>query len=194
MEGKMEETKILSEEILMKHFGMHTGFSRVANSLVRLYTLLPGFNSDVVGLYAYMRSWRNSNSEDLLYTVWHCREYLQLQSGLGRKAFNNRLSVLQMYGLVEIKKSPQVANKDYFIVHDPLERDEFLVTYRQYVNGFLDKAAEIEARNKTDRERRYEKQRQKLYDDIRMSHEARKVPSVQKEHSDSNTASITDYL
>ncbi|MCU4820280.1 hypothetical protein OCA00_01315 [Bacillus cereus] len=194
MKKETEDADILAEEILMKHFGMHTGFSRVANSLVRLYTLLPGFNSDVVGLYAYMRSWRNSNSEDLLYTVWHCREYLQLQSGLGRKAFNTRLKVLETYGLVEIKKSPRVANKDYFIVHDPLERDVFLETYRQYVDGFLDKAAEIEARNKTDRERRYEKQRQRLYDDIRMSHEARKVPSVPKEHSDSDGESITDYL
>ncbi|HDR8094248.1 TPA: hypothetical protein QCZ12_004359 [Bacillus cereus] len=194
MEEETGENTILSEEILMKHFGMHIGFSRVANSLVRLYTLLPGFNSDVVGLYAYMRSWRNSNSEDLLYTVWHCREYLQLQSGLGRKAFNTRLSVLVTYGLVEIKKSPQVANKDYFIVHDPLERDEFLITYRQYVDEFLNKAAEIEARNKTDRERRYEKQRQRLYDDIRMSHEARKLSSVQKEHSDSNGVSIMEYL
>ncbi|EPC8419964.1 hypothetical protein ACR3AO_002553 [Bacillus wiedmannii] len=194
MEKETEDVDILAKDILMKHFGMHTGFSRVANSMVRLYTLLPGFNSDVVGLYAYMRSWRNTSNEDLLHTVWHCREYLQLQSGLGRKAFNTRLKVLETYGLVEIKKSPMVANKDYFIVHDPLERDVFLETYQQYVDEFLSKAAEIEVRNKTDRERRYEKQRQRLYDDIRMSHEVRKVPSVPKEHSDNNGESITDYL
>ncbi|HDX9587941.1 TPA: hypothetical protein ROX98_000862 [Bacillus pseudomycoides] len=194
MKEESEKIDMLSEDILKKHFGDHTGFSRVANSLVRLYTLLPGFNSDVVGLYAYMRSWRNSSNEDLLYTVWHSRDYLQLQSGLGRKAFNTRLSVLVTYGLVEIKKSPQVANKDYFIVHDPLERDEFLETYRQYVDEFLDKAAEIETRNKTYRERRYEEQKQQLYEDIRMSHEARKVPSVQKEQSDGDGVSIMDYL
>ncbi|PEB48010.1 hypothetical protein CON65_09465 [Bacillus pseudomycoides] len=194
MEKETEEADILTEEVLMKHFGATEGFSRVSNSLVRLYTLLPGFNSDVVGLYAYMRSWRNTSNEDLLYTVWHSREYLQLQSGLGRKAFNTRLSVLVTYGLVETKKSPIVANKDYFIVHDPLERAEFLATYRQYVDEFLNKAAEIEARNKTDRERRYEKQRQRLYDDIRISHEAKKVPSVQKEHSDNDGLSIMDYL
>ncbi|PFW37663.1 hypothetical protein COL11_09900 [Bacillus anthracis] len=194
MEKETEDTDTLAEDTLKKHFGDPTGFSRVSNSLVRLYTLLPEFNSDVVGLYSYMRSWRNTNNEDLLHTVWHCREYLQLQSGLGRKAFNTRLKVLETYGLVEIKKSPMVANKDYFIVHDPLKRDEFLKIYQQYVDEFLEKATEIEARNKTYRERRYEEQRQRLYDDIRKSHETRKVPIVPKDHPDSDDEPITDYL
>lgn len=52
-----------------------------------------------------MRSWRNTNNGDLLHIVCHYREYLQLQSGLGRKAFNTRLKVLETYGLVDIKKS-----------------------------------------------------------------------------------------
>ncbi|EMY5504902.1 hypothetical protein A6283_05670 [Bacillus wiedmannii] len=58
MEKETEDADILAEDTLKKHFGDPTGFSRVSNSLVRLYTLLPEFNSDVVGLYAYMWSWR----------------------------------------------------------------------------------------------------------------------------------------
>src|SRR5690554_4070496 len=117
----------MNDELIKKHFGDEDGFSRVSNTLIRLYTLLDDFDVTTAGLYAYLRSWRNSDPKSEMYnTVWLSREYMYEQSGLKRKAFNKRLNVLRKYGLVSVVKSKTVANKDYFIVHDPLERDEFL--------------------------------------------------------------------
>lgn len=71
--------------------------------------------------------------------VWHSREYLYAQSGLGRKSFNARIEVLKKYGLVDVVKSPMVPNKDYFVIHDPLSRDEFIAKYPDEVEKFLRK-------------------------------------------------------
>lgn len=140
----------MNDELLTKHFGDKGGFSRVSNTLIRLYTLLDGFDASTAGLYAYLRSWRNSSdpSSPMHNIVWHSRDYMYEQSGLKRKAFNARLKALETYGLVSVVKSKTVANKDYFIVHDPLERDEFLRRWPEVAERFIETAAEIERRNK----------------------------------------------
>lgn len=162
-----------TSEKLTKHFGDPAGFSRVSNTLVRLYTQLEGFDATTVGLYAYLRSWRNSSDDEMKHIVWHSREYLYAQSGMGRKAFNARLAVLRKYGLVDIVKSPIVANKDYFVVHDPLTRDEFIEKYSDEIAKFFEKVDEIEKRNADDRKRREEIVRQKLAAEIKLSHAKR---------------------
>lgn len=162
--------KELSEELLVKHFGNEDGFSRVSNTLTRLYTQLEGFDASTVGLYAYMRSWRNTTDPTMLNIVWHSREYLYAQSGLGRKAFGARLEVLKKYGLVDVVKSSIVPNKDYFVVHDPLERNEFVAKYPEVIYEFLEKADDIEKKNAEDREKRKLVAREKLADEVKLSH------------------------
>ncbi|MFF2501081.1 hypothetical protein [Peribacillus sp. NPDC058075] len=54
-----------SPEQLIKHFGDPTGFSRISNTLVHFYTLLDGFDVTIAGLYAFLRSWRNTTNEDI---------------------------------------------------------------------------------------------------------------------------------
>lgn len=42
-----------TQDQLTKHFGDERGFSRISNTLTRLYTQLDGFDATTVGLYAY---------------------------------------------------------------------------------------------------------------------------------------------
>lgn len=156
------------EKILIRHFGDPGGFSRVSNTLVRLYTQLDGFSSDVVGLYAYLRSWRNTTDPEMLNIVWHSREYLYLQSGLGRRAFDTRLKVLEKYGLVNVFKSKITANKDYFVINDPLERDEFIARFSEEVAGFFKKRDELEKKTQLDRERRQQIEREHLTEQLHL--------------------------
>jgi replication initiation and membrane attachment protein DnaB len=158
------------KEKLTKHFGDPNGFSRISNTLTRLYTQLDGFDATTVGLYAYLRSWRNTRDEKMRGIVWHSREYLYAQSGLGRKAFEARLRVLKKYGLIDVVKSPVVPNKDYFVVHDPLTRDEFIEKYPAEVELFFKTAEEIEAKNLADREKRQQIARDKLAEVVQLSH------------------------
>ncbi|WP_158555992.1 hypothetical protein [Peribacillus glennii] len=79
---------------------------------------------------------------------------MQAQSGLGRKAFDSRLAVLKKYGLVDTVKSPVVANKDYFVVLDPLSRDEFITRYPDQIDAFFTVVDEINDRTAADRDRR----------------------------------------
>jgi hypothetical protein len=155
-------------EQLKKHFGDETGFSRISNTLTRLYTQLEGFDATTVGLYAYLRSWRNTSDEKMRGIVWHSREYLQAQSGLGRKAFDARLRVLKKYGLVDVVKSPAVPNKDYFVILDPLSRDDFIEKYPAEVAEFFSIAADIEKKNVLDREKRQQIAREKLAVEIQL--------------------------
>ncbi|RFU60525.1 hypothetical protein D0466_21105 [Peribacillus glennii] len=143
-----------SQEQLTKHFGHPAGFSRTSNTLIRLFTLLESFNSDTAGLYAYLRSCRNTTDPKMQGIVWRSPEYLQAQSGLGRKAFDSRLAVLKKYGLVDTVKSPVVANKDYFVVLDPLSRDEFITRYPDQIDAFFTVVDEINDRTAADRDRR----------------------------------------
>jgi len=180
-----------SSEQLTKHFGDPTGFSRMSNTLVRLYPLLDGFDATTAGLYAYLRSWRNTTDPKMLGIVWHSRDYLQAQSGLGRKAFDSRLAALKKYGLVSVVKSPIVANKDHFVVHDPLTRDEFIVKYPKEVEAFFTKVDEINERTAADRERRKKIAEERLAEEVQLSHLRRAAMSnVQKGTDDS--ASKTD--
>lgn len=136
------------QELIDRHFGWERGSSMVKTSLVRMYTQLPDFNTDVAGLYAFLRSWRNSKEDsDMHHAVWHSKDYLYAQSGLGRKAFASRLEVLERYNLVTVKKSPIIPNKDVIYVHDPLTRDEFAKAHPKVVDEFIQKAVGIEARN-----------------------------------------------
>ena len=157
----------MNEELIKKHFGDKDGFSRVSNTLIRLYTLLDGFDVTTAGLYAYLRSWRHSKdpSSHMYNVVWLSREYMYEQTGLGRRAFNSRLAALEKYGLVSVIKSKTIANKDYFIIHDPLDRDEFLQRFPEVAAKFIETAAEIEQKNA-------EFRRQQLAKEIE---EARKV-------------------
>jgi hypothetical protein len=178
------------QDKLKKHFGDPNGFSRISNTLTRLYTQLEGFDATTVGLYAYLRSWRNTADEKMKGIVWHSREYLYAQSGLGRKAFESRLRVLKKYGLIDVVKSPMVPNKDYFVVHDPLSRDEFIAKYPVEVEIFFKAASEIEEKNLADREKRQRIARDKLYEEVQLSHLRRSAMSnVQNgtHHSTSNT-------
>ncbi|WP_066156299.1 hypothetical protein [Halalkalibacter krulwichiae] len=100
------------------------------------------------------------------WIVWHSREFMQLQSGLGRSAFNSRLEKLREVGLVDVKKSPTVPNKDYFIVYDPLDRDAFIQKYGAEVSEFFAKLAELEKRTLEDRERRQRAELQKIQEEI----------------------------
>lgn len=164
-----------TQDQLTKHFGDERGFSRISNTLTRLYTQLDGFDATTVGLYAYLRSWRNTSDEQMKGIVWHSREYLYAQSGLGRKSFNARIEVLKKYGLVDVVKSPMVPNKDYFVIHDPLSRDEFIAKYPDEVEKFFEKAEGIEAKIAADREKRQQIAREKLAEEIQLSHLRRSV-------------------
>jgi hypothetical protein len=173
-----------SEEILRKHFGAPDGYTSVESVVIRLYTLLDGFDITTAGLYLYLRSWR-SMREDTKGLVWHSREYMYAQTGIKRKAFDARLKTLIKYKLVTPIPSPYASNKHNFIIHDPLTRDEFIRKYPQVVDKFLQKIEGIEARNMTDRQRREEIARQKLIE---------QVQSVQKGHDDDYFESILNYL
>ena len=155
-----------SDEQLTKHFGAPKGFSRVSNTLTRLYTLLDGFDASTIGLYAYLRSWRNTSDPNMKGIVWHSREYMYLQSGLGRTAFASRLNKLIEVGLVEIIKSPTIPNKDYFIVYDPLDRDTFIEKFGDKVDKFFNDVDELEDRLETDRLRRKRIEYEKLQQEI----------------------------
>lgn len=181
-----------SQDKLKKHFGDPNGFSRISNTLTRLYTQLEGFDATTVGLYSYLRSWRNTTDEKMKGIVWHSREYLYAQSGLGRKAFESRLRVLKKYGLVDVVKSPVVPNKDYFVVHDPLSRDEFIAKYPVEVEQFYKIAEEIEAKNLADREKRQKIVRDKLAEEVQLSHLRRSAMSNVQNGTD-NIMSDLDY-
>jgi predicted transcriptional regulator len=100
------------------------------------------------------------------WIVWHSREYMQLQSGLGRSAFDSRLKKLREVGLVDVKKSPTVPNKDYFIVYDPLDRDAFIKKYAAEVSDFFAKLEELEKRTQEDRDRRQRAELRKIQAEI----------------------------
>jgi hypothetical protein len=173
-----------SEELLCKHFGAPDGYTSVESVVIRLYTLLDGFDITTAGLYLYLRSWR-STREDTKGLVWHSREYMYAQTGIGRKAFDARLKTLIKYELVTPIQSPYAPNKQNFIIHDPLTRDEFIRKYPEAVEKFLQKVEEIEARNIADRQRREEIKRQKLIE---------RVQSAQKGLDDDFFESIKPYL
>lgn len=184
-----------TEEQLVKQFGDPSGFSRVSNTLVRLYTLLDGFDATTAGLYAYLRSWRNTSNPDMFGIVWHSREYLYAQSGLGRKAFDSRLAVLKKYGLVDVVKSPQVPNKDYFVIHDPLTRDEFIEKYPDEVKRFFEKVEAINSKAAADRERRQRFALEKLAEEVNQSHLRRSaLPSVQNGTDDGKSKTDSQVL
>lgn len=173
-----------SEELLCKHFGAPDGYTSVESVVIRLYTLLDRFDITTAGLYLYLRSWR-STREETKGLVWHSREYIYAQTGIGRKAFDARLEVLQKYDLVSLIKSPYAPNKHNFVIHDPLPRDEFIRKYPEAVEKFLQKVEEIEARNMADRQRREEIKRQKLIE---------RVQAAQKGLDDDFFESIKPFL
>lgn len=144
----------ISREFINKHFGIEGGGAMVKTSLVRLYTLLDGFDATHVGLYAYFRSWRNTTNEERLNTVWHGKEYMQLQTGLGRTAFNRRLKKLVEVGLITEIPSQENPMKKIYYVHDPLSRDEFIQKYPDAVEEYQKKVTELEKKNKEYRESR----------------------------------------
>ncbi|WP_345242489.1 hypothetical protein [Pontibacillus salipaludis] len=153
-------------ELLGRHFGFPDGGAMTRSSLVRLYTLLEGFDVTHVGLYAYLRSWRNSTDEKRLNTVWHSKAYMQAQSGLGRTSFNSKLRKLIEVGLVSELDSEVVANKKIWYVHDPLSRDQFIERYPHLVAEFFKKAEQIEQSNTEDRERRKKLAEERLAEKI----------------------------
>ena len=151
-----------SEEMINRHFGSPDGKAMIYTSLVRMYTQLEGFSTDVAGLYAFLRSWRNSKEgHEMYHAVWHSKEYMYAQSGIGRKAFNKRLQMLEKYGLVTVKKSDIIPNKDVIYVHDPLTRDQFIEKYPDVVETFVKEALRIEAKNAEYRLSQYLKLEQK---------------------------------
>ncbi|MFE4524010.1 hypothetical protein ACFRCQ_18190 [Cytobacillus firmus] len=156
----------MDDQQIFKHFGNEKGFAHVLTSVLRMYTLLPDFDVTHAGLYAYFRSWRNSTDEDRLNLVWHSKQYMYAQSGLGRSAFDSRLKVLIKYGLITPIKSELVPNKDIYYVHDPLSRDKFLEVHKTHVETFFKKVEEIESITAVDRERRKSIARQKLTEDV----------------------------
>jgi replication initiation and membrane attachment protein DnaB len=131
-------------EDVFRHFGKEDGYAKVLTSVLRLYTQLPDFDVSHAGLYAYFRSWRNTTDQDKLNTVWHSKDYMYAQTGLGRTAFNRKLSVLEKYELVTTLKHDHIPNKYVYYVHDPLPRDKFIEKYSEYVREFFDKVEEIE--------------------------------------------------
>jgi len=149
-------------ELIDRHFGFPGGGAMTRSSLVRLYTLIDGFDVTHVGLYAYFRSWRNSTDENRLHTVWHSKEYMYAQTGLGRSAFNSKLKKLIEVGLITELPSEVVPNKKVWYVFDPLSRDQFIEKYPDKVRAFFERAEEIEKENVKDRERRKEIAEQKL--------------------------------
>ena len=183
-----------SSEQLTKHFRRPVRLFRMSNTLVRLYPILEGFDATTAGLYAYMRSWRNSKEGDPMNgIVWHSRDYLQAQSGLGEKpSIQEELAVLKKYGLVSVVKSPTVANKDYFVVHDPLTRDEFIAKYPEEVEAFFIKVAEINARTVADRERRQKLADEKLAEEVRLSHLEQRAAMSNVQNGNDDSVSNTD--
>jgi|SRR5699024_6675456 len=149
---------VINEDFIFKNFGVEGGGAMVKSSLVRLYTLIDGFDATHVGLYAYFRSWRNSTDKDRLNTVWHSKEYMQIQTGLGRKAFNSRLSKLVEVGLITEIPSQSNPMKKIYYVHDPLSRDEFIKKYPDEINRFAKKLEEMERKNNEYKERRKQKE------------------------------------
>jgi len=154
------------DQLVFKHFGNERGFAHVLTSVLRLYTLLPEFDVTHAGLYAYFRSWRNSTDPERINLVWHSKQYMYAQSGLGRSAFDARLKVLIKYGLITPIKSELVPNKDIYYVHDPLTRDNFINQYREQVKEFFIKVEEIESITAADRERRKVVAEQKLTEEV----------------------------
>jgi hypothetical protein len=131
-----------------RHFGSEKGSSMVRTSLLRMYTALEGFDVSTAGLYAYFRSWRNTTGDiRTKNTVWHQKEYMYVQTGLGRTAFNSRLETLKKYGLITELDSNRGPNKKVYYVHDPLSRDDFIKKYTQEVKELVKKVEEVEKKS-----------------------------------------------
>lgn len=145
---------MIDEKFINKHFGVEGGGAMVKSSLIRLYTLLDGFDATHVGLYAYFRSWRNTTDKQRLNTVWHSKEYMQIQTGLGRTAFNSRLKKLVEVGLITEIPSRENPMKKIYYVHDPLSRDQFIEKYPKEIEKFKERIEEMERKNNEYKERR----------------------------------------
>lgn len=111
------------------------GFTKVDNTLLRMYTLLPDFSIETAGVYAFLRSWMNTNPiRGPMNGVWLSREEIYAISGVGRRKFERHLDILTRYGLVEVSKSNRVrANKHIFKVNEPLSEGEFRAAYPEAI-------------------------------------------------------------
>jgi predicted transcriptional regulator len=143
----------MEEKKIQRHFGSVDGASMVRTSLLRMYTTLEEFDVTTAGLYAYFRSWRNTNGDaEKKNTVWLQKEYMFEQTGLGRTAFNKRLEVLKRYGLITELDSNRGPNKKIYYVHDPLSRDAFLKKYPDELKKFIEEVEKIEKKSNENNE------------------------------------------
>lgn len=126
------------------------GFVQPDNIVFRLYPLLDGFTVETSGLYTYLRSWRFNSPGPLHHCVWLNRAEMYAQTGIRRRKFDGYLEALIKYGLVNVEKSRQRANKDIFRISEPLTEAQFRAQYSAEVTAFAAKLAEIYEINKAD--------------------------------------------
>jgi hypothetical protein len=132
----------------------NNGFVQTPNTIIRLYTLLDGFDITTAGVYIFMRSWRNNDpSAEYHNCVWLSREEMAAQLGIGVDKLRVQIRKLTEYGLIEIRKSKSRANKDVFEVKEPLTEEQFREAYPDAIKKFESRLEEINARNKDDAEK-----------------------------------------
>lgn len=153
------------------------GFTRVDNTLLRLYPLLPGFSIEATGLYAFFRSWMNTNPQrGPMNSAWLSREEIFAISGYGRTKFERNLDSLTRYGLIEVTKSSRVrANKHIFKVNDPLTEAEFRAVYPEAIEELQKRLLRIKEDVEADAKQFEEKKRARLAEqsqETRVSDEA----------------------
>jgi hypothetical protein len=130
----------------------NAGFTQVPNMVLRMYPLLDGFDIEATGLYAYLHSWKQNNSEHPLYNcVWLTHEAMQAQAGIGRGKFDRLMGVLIKYGLIRKLKATNIPNKNVYEVLEPLSDEEFRVKYADEIAKFKGKIDALQQRIEVDR-------------------------------------------
>ncbi|MEZ2660597.1 hypothetical protein [Aneurinibacillus aneurinilyticus] len=130
----------------------NVGFTQVPNMILRMYTLLDGFDIEAAGMYAYLHSWRQNNPEHELYQcVWLTHEAMQIQAGIGRGKFDRLMGVLIKYGLVRKLKASNIPNKNVYEVLEPLSDDEFRARYTAEIAKFVERIDALQQKIEVDR-------------------------------------------
>jgi hypothetical protein len=124
-----------------------------------MYPLLDGFTLETVGLYGYLKSWRQNKAGHRMYgKAWLNQREIEAQTGMSPYKLRRHVGVLERYGLLNVTKSRRTPNKLVYEPLDPLTEAEFRAKYKAEVAGFTDKLAEIESELEEDRARLREKQ------------------------------------
>ncbi|EHS56860.1 hypothetical protein P4H71_22775 [Paenibacillus kribbensis] len=135
------------------------GFPRVPNIVYRMYPLLDGFTLETVGLYGYLKSWRQNKSGHRMYgKAWLNQKEISAQTGMSPYRIRKHVDILQEHGLLKVTKSSRTANKLIYEPLEPLTEAEFRLLHKAEIERFARELDRLESELEADRARLTEKQ------------------------------------